>query len=39
MCFASLSLVGTGRIFLAEAERQPVIKRIGAGEIVIGKAR
>ena len=30
---------GTGRIFLAEAERQPVINRIGAGEIVIGKAR
>jgi hypothetical protein len=37
--FASLSLVGAGRIFLAEAERQPVINRIGAGEIVIGKAR
>jgi hypothetical protein len=37
--FASLSLVGTGRIFLAEAERQPVVSRIGAGEIVIGKAR
>ena len=37
--FASLSLVGPGRIFLAEAERQPVVSRIGTGEIIIGKAR
>jgi len=34
--FASLSLVGSGRIYLAEAERQPVIQHIGSGEVLIG---
>ena len=34
--YASLSLIGSGRIYLAEAERQPLVAQIGAGEIVIG---
>lgn len=34
--FASLSLIGSGQIFLAEVERQPVIERIGSGMVSIG---
>lgn len=35
--FASLSLVGTGHIYVAQAERQPLVQRIGSGEVLIGR--
>jgi len=32
-----LSLVGTGHIYVAQAERQPLVQRIGSGEVLIGR--